>query len=123
MAGPRKVASTREPGRAFDILEPEAGVSDVYVDGFAGMTFSSSVTKVGLYLSVTPVQDNDVTVEQQIINIQLTMPTVNFVEMCISALKSMNANRTLIEQALAEQNSKIASWLNVIQSTDPRESK
>jgi hypothetical protein len=109
MAGPRKVASTREPGRAFDILEPEAGVSDVYVDGFAGMTFSSSVTKVGLYLSVTPVQDNDVTVEQRIINIRLTMPTVNFVEMCISALKSMNANRTLIEQALAEQNSKIAS--------------
>ena len=81
------------------------------------MTFSSSVAKVGLYLSATPVQENDVTVEQRLVNVRLTMPTVAFVEMCVSALMSIKSNSTLIEQALNEQTNKIMSSLEVVRSS------
>ena len=118
MAGPRKIVSTREPGRAFDVLEPETGVPEVYADGFAGMTFSSSVMKVGLYLSTTPLQEGDITVEQRMVNVKITMPTANFVEMCIAALMSIKSNRPLLEQALGEQRQKIMAVFDVVQSTN-----
>ena len=107
MAGPRKVASTREPGRAFDILEPEAGVPDVYVDEFAGIIFSSSVAKVGLYLSATPVQENDVTVERQLVNVATHNAHCRLRGDVRFGSDVYKSNSTLIEQALNEQTQKI----------------
>lgn len=111
MADRIKVRSERRAGQNFDLLESEGGVDDVYVDGFAGITFSLTTVKVEMYSYLSVKVEDDTPIEQRELKFRLVMPTNNWLDMCAKALQSMHTNETKVREAINRYTEKLQSYL------------
>ena len=122
MKGFRKIDSSNEPGRLFDIFVPDEGPKETYVDGFHGATFSPSVSKIGLSTTVEVVQEPDRGgVEKRVVYHRLVVPTDNLLEFCMQILGEAAKNRTGIEQIFENQRLKVMRALDSV--SQPPEQK
>ena len=111
MADRIKVRSERKAGQNFDLLESEGGVDDVYVDGFAGITFSVTTVKVEMYSFLSVKVEDDTPIEQRELKFRLVMPTNNWLDMCAKALQSMHTNETKVREAINRYTENLQSYL------------
>lgn len=102
MAATKVVRSVRKDGKGFDVLVSEEGPEEIYADGFAGFAIAGTMAKLGLYLALEPTggDADESMIDQRLLVARLTMPLDNFVEMCLTTLQIVGANREALRSAI-----------------------
>lgn len=111
MSGRKKVGQIRQEGANFDILEPEEGVPELYVDGSVGIAMSAGVVKLDLFVTAGSVEKDGAQIDQRLLKYRLVMPIVAWVEFCANSMVSMRSQKNELLQIIDEGRVKIAHAL------------
>lgn len=114
------VRSERGPEGNYDLLEPEAGVPEIYVDGFVGISFSVSTIKLDLYSSTGIEHIEGKQIDRRELKLRLVMPTGNFLELCKKSLQTMPSNKESIDIAIQQYSDQLRNYFTTVK---PAESK
>jgi hypothetical protein len=111
MNGRKKVREIRQEGTNCDILEPEEGIPELFVDGSVGIAMSAGVVKVDLFVSAGSVEEDGVQIDQRLLKYRLAMPMVAWVEFCANSMASMRSQKEELLQVIDEGRAKVAHAL------------
>lgn len=93
MADKKPVMRMREPGRDFDVFEPDEAIVETFVDGVVGTTISPTVVKMVFYSVSRVVDEQGKSVEKRTINHKIVMPITSWVEYCSNTFKMLVAQQ------------------------------
>ncbi len=117
------IASQRDSKLNFDLLESEAGAAELFVDGFTGLTFSTSIIKVDLFSTVGAEFKDDQVIEQRELKLRLVMPTNNFLDMCQKALESAVRNEDALNNSIKNYGEQLRKFATVLKTSDLKKEK
>lgn len=123
MSGPKKVREIRQEGANIDVWEPEDGVSEIYVDGSMGISYSAGVVKVDFYITTGAAEENGVQIEQRLLKHHLVVPTAAWIEICTKWMAGMQSQKDTLLQLIDESRASIADALGEPQKSDGSEKK
>ena len=112
------IRSERGPDSNFDLLEPAAGVPEIYIDGFVGITFSVSTVKIDLYTSTGLKQTEGKQIDQRELKLRLVVPTGNFLELCKKSLQTMPNNKESIDIAIQQYSDQLRNYFTTIKPAE-----
>ena len=112
------IASQRDSKLNFDLLESDAGAAELYVDGFMGLTFSTSTIKVDLFSTVGTEIKDDKLIEQRELKLRLVMPTNNFLDMCQKALESTMRNEEALNNSIKNYGEQLRKFVTVLKTSE-----
>jgi hypothetical protein len=115
MSGRKKVGQTRQEGANFDVLEPEEGVPELFVDGNVGTALSAGVVKVDFFVITGSVEEDGTQIEQRLLKHRLVMSTVAWIEFCANSMAIMRSQKDELLQLIDEGRAKIAHALGETQ--------
>ena len=118
MSGPRKVRENRNEGANFDVLEPEGGIPEVYVDGVAATSLAVGMAKID-FSTVTGFTEKDgAQIEQRLLKYRIVMPAANWIQSCANFLERLRSQKEGVLQGIDEAKAKIESALGESKTTD-----
>lgn len=118
MSGPKKVRENRKEGADFDVLEPEEGISEVYVDGIASTSLAVGMSKIDFYTVTGFVEKDGAQIEQRLLKYRVVMPAAAWIGSCANFVASMRSQKEEVLQGIDEAKARIESALGESKNTD-----
>lgn len=112
MSEPRKIGS----GPGLELYE-SGDMKSVFADGANSFVFVSGVTKIAFFESSLPpafVEGSPEAprTEQRVVNVQVTMPTVQFLEFCVHSIERFQMLRDQVVSGKSEEARRAAELLD-----------
>lgn len=114
------IRSERGPDGNYDVVEPKAGVPEIYVDGFVGITFSVSTVKIDLYSSTGAEIAEDKLIDQRELKLRLVVPTISFLELCQKTLQTMPNNKESIDTAIQKHSDQLRDYFTTVKLAESK---
>lgn len=121
MSGPKKVRENRKEGANFDMLEPEEGIPEVYLDGIASTSLSVGMSKIDFYTVTGFVEKDGAQIEQRLSRYRVVMPAAAWIEFCANFTASMRSQKEEVLQGIDEAKARIENALGEAKKTDEDE--
>lgn len=121
MSGPKKVRENRKKGANFDVLEPEEGIPEVYVDGVIGTNLGLGMSKIDFYTVTDFVEKDGAQIEQRLLKYRVVMPAAAWIQTCANFIAAMRLQKDEVLQGIDEVKARIESALDESNKTDGSE--